>query len=42
MKEIIILGAGGHTRSLIDVIELESKYQIAGIIDNEFKIGDNV
>ena len=42
MKEIIILGAGGHTRSLIDVIELESKYQIAGIIDNELKIGDKV
>ena len=42
MKEIIILGAGGHTRSLIDVIEVESKYQIAGIIDNELKIGDKV
>ena len=42
MKEIIILGAGGHCKSIIDVIELEAKYQIVGIIDNELKIGDKV
>jgi len=39
LKEIIILGAGGHCRSLIDVIELEKKYKIAGIIDNDLDIG---
>jgi sugar O-acyltransferase (sialic acid O-acetyltransferase NeuD family) len=42
VKEIIILGAGGHCKSIIDVIELEAKYQIVGIIDNELKIGDKV
>ena len=42
MKEIIILGAGGHCRSLIDVIEIENRFKIAGIIDNELRIGDKV
>jgi len=39
---ILILGAGGHCRSLIDVIELEDKFKIAGIIDNELSIGGKV
>ncbi len=40
--QILILGAGGHCRSLIDVIELEGKFKIAGIIDNELPIGSKV
>lgn len=32
-KEIILIGGGGHCLSVIDVIELEGKYQIAGIVD---------
>ena len=39
---ILILGAGGHCRSLIDVIELENRFKIVGIIDNELRIGDKV
>jgi sugar O-acyltransferase (sialic acid O-acetyltransferase NeuD family) len=42
VKEIIILGAGGHCKSIIDVIELEAKYKIAGIVDNELDIGSKV
>ena len=42
MNEIIILGAGGHCRSLIDVIELENRFKIAGIVDNELQIGDKI
>ena len=42
MKEIIILGAGGHCRSIIEVIEFEAKYKIAGIVDNELDIGSKV
>lgn len=42
MKEIIILGAGGHCRSLIDVIELENRFKIAGIIDNELQIRNKI
>ena len=33
MKEIIILGAGGHTRSLIGLIESTKQYNIQLIID---------
>ena len=33
MKKIILIGGGGHCKSVIDVIEQEGKYEIAGIID---------
>tara|TARA_Y100000590_G_scaffold344944_1_gene394474 strand:- start:2742 stop:3320 length:579 start_codon:yes stop_codon:yes gene_type:complete len=32
-KKIIIIGAGGHAKSCIDVIENQGKYNIYGIID---------
>ena len=34
MKKIILIGAGGHCKSCIDVIEEEKKFEIVGIIDN--------
>jgi len=42
MKEIILLGGGGHCKSVIDVIEQEEKYVIAGIIDKKELIGADV
>lgn len=33
MKKIVLIGGGGHCKSVIDVIEKESKFVIAGIID---------
>ena len=41
-KEILLLGAGGHCHSVIDVIEQEDRFLIAGIIDNEKKVGERV
>lgn len=41
-EEIILIGGGGHCKSVIDVIELEDKYKIAGIIDKQELVGDNV
>lgn len=35
MEKIIILGKGGHARSLVDIIEREQKYKIAGYIVND-------
>jgi len=32
---IILIGGGGHCKSVIDVIEQEGKYQIKGIIDSD-------
>ena len=41
-EEILLLGAGGHCHSVIDVIEQENRFSIAGIVDNEKKIGERV
>ena len=38
MKNIILIGAGGHGNSCIDVIELEKKYKISGLVDDKKKI----
>jgi len=39
-KEIILMGGGGHCRSVIDVIEQQGEYKIIGIIDqDESKVG---
>lgn len=42
MKDIILIGGGGHCKSCIDVIESEAHYKIQGIIDVKEKIGENV
>ena len=42
MKEIILIGGGGHCKSVIDVIELEGKYKIMGIIDKPELVGTNI
>ena len=43
MKEkIILIGAGGHARVLIDLIRLSGLYEIAGIIDSQLKVGERV
>jgi len=33
MKKIILIGGGGHCKSVIDVIEQEGEFEIAGIAD---------
>ena len=35
MKEIILVGAGGHAKSCIDVIEKENKFKIICLIDKD-------
>jgi sugar O-acyltransferase (sialic acid O-acetyltransferase NeuD family) len=42
MEEIILVGGGGHCKACIDVIELEGKFRIAGIVDVKEKIGQSV
>jgi sugar O-acyltransferase (sialic acid O-acetyltransferase NeuD family) len=34
MKEIVLVGAGGHCKSCIEIIEEEKKFKIIGIVDN--------
>ena len=42
MNEIILIGGGGHCKSVIDVIEKEGKFQIIGIVDKLALIGTKV
>jgi sugar O-acyltransferase (sialic acid O-acetyltransferase NeuD family) len=42
MKEIILLGGGGHCKSVIDVIEQEKRFRVAGIIDIPERFGISV
>ena len=42
MRDIILIGGGGHCKSVIDVIESEGKFNIAGIIDVRENIGQTV
>ncbi len=40
--EILLIGGGGHCKAVIDVIEQENRFKIAGIIDIKEKIGEKV
>lgn len=42
MKKIILIGGGGHCKSVIDVIEQEKKYKIYGIVDKPKFIGSRI
>jgi FlaA1/EpsC-like NDP-sugar epimerase len=41
-KDILLIGGGGHCKSVIDVIEQENKFEIAGVIDQPEQIGKRV
>ena len=38
-NKLILIGAGGHARSCIDVIEQEGKFKITGIVGLESELG---
>jgi sugar O-acyltransferase (sialic acid O-acetyltransferase NeuD family) len=42
MKKIILIGGGGHCKSVIDVIEQEGRFEIAGIVDKPELLGSKV
>lgn len=42
MKQIILVGGGGHCKSCIDVIERENKFKISGIVDVKEKLHQKV
>lgn len=39
---ILLLGAGGHARSCIDVIEQEGRYSVAGLTGMAYEVGSHV
>ncbi len=42
MNDIILIGGGGHCKSVIDVIEQEGRFEIAGIVDKPEFLGSDV
>ena len=42
MNEIILIGGGGHCKSVIDVIEQEGRFTIAGIVDKPELFGTDI
>ena len=42
MEKILILGHGGHAKSLIDILERENEYQITGYVVNNNVIDDGM
>jgi sugar O-acyltransferase (sialic acid O-acetyltransferase NeuD family) len=42
MKDIILIGGGGHCKSVIDVIEQEGQFKIAGIVDKPEFLGSDI
>ena len=42
MKKILLIGGGGHCKSVIDVIEQEERFEIVGIVDKPKLLGSKV
>jgi sugar O-acyltransferase (sialic acid O-acetyltransferase NeuD family) len=42
VKEILLIGGGGHCKSVIDVIEQEDRFKIIGIVDKPELFGTSV
>ena len=42
MNKIILIGGGGHCKSVIDVIEQQAQYEIAGIVDKPEFINNKI
>jgi len=40
--KIILIGAGGHGKVLVDAIILQGKYEIAGFVDSKIDIGTEI
>jgi len=37
MENILIIGASGHAKVIIDIVEKENRFRIAGLIENTYK-----
>jgi sugar O-acyltransferase (sialic acid O-acetyltransferase NeuD family) len=42
MENIIIIGASGHAKVIVDIIERENKYRIEGFLDTYKQIGEKL
>ena len=42
MKKLILVGAGGHAKSLIDLVESNGDFKIIGLIVNSHEVGKTI
>lgn len=42
LEKIVVIGGGGHAKVIIDIIERERKYQIAGVVDDGKEKGTEI
>lgn len=35
MKKIVLIGGGGHAKSVVDTLEAAGEYEIAGFVDRQ-------
>jgi sugar O-acyltransferase (sialic acid O-acetyltransferase NeuD family) len=40
VESIVIIGSSGHAKVIIDIVEKENKYRIAGLVDQYRKVGE--
>ena len=40
MDKIVIIGSSGHAKVIIDIVEHEARYEIAGLLDRYRKVGE--
>ncbi len=40
-RKVLLLGAGGHAKVVIDILEQEGKWQIEGLVDNSLNSKEN-
>lgn len=41
-EKILLIGGGGHCKSVIDVIESQNRFEIAGIVDKKEFLGEKI
>jgi sugar O-acyltransferase (sialic acid O-acetyltransferase NeuD family) len=39
---VVMLGGGGHCRECLDIVELEGKFRVLGIVDSRARIGEEL
>ncbi len=42
MRNILIIGASGHAKTVADIVEAEGKYKIVGFIDSFRQLGESI
>ncbi len=42
MQDILVVGGGGHGKVVIDIVEKENRYRVAGLLDSRLRPGERV